>query len=246
MKLAGIVSIGSYTAADLERKQHSLQTVLGPDTQLDMFAADSGVPYIESSLEFYLSEVAVARKVVEVAGMGYDAVVGTAFLDNGLDAARELVDIPVVGPAKTTLYMAATLANTFAVIMAAGDLPKHVRAFAKVLGVVDRIVAVPTLACTVADFLHNEDNAVAMTVAMGRQLMTEQGAEALVLGCGATTGLAARVTAELSIPVLDPGLTAVKYAEMLVALGLSHSKRAYPTNPRVQQLLASMTATAQA
>lgn len=246
MKLAGIVSIGSYTAADLERKQHSLQTVLGPDTQLDMFAADSGVPYIESSLEFYLSEVAVARKVVEVAGMGYDAVVGTAFLDNGLDAARELVDIPVVGPAKTTLYMAATLANTFAVIMAAGDLPKHVRAFAKVLGVVDRIVAVPTLACTVADFLHDEDNAVAMTVAMGRQLMTEQGAEALVLGCGATTGLAARVTAELGIPVLDPGLTAVKYAEMLVALGLSHSKRAYPTNPRVQQLLASMTATAQA
>lgn len=246
MKLAGIVSIGSYTAADLERKQHSLQTVLGPDTQLDMFAADSGVPYIESSLEFYLSEAAVARKVVEVAGMGYDAVVGTAFLDNGLDAARELVDIPVVGPAKTTLYMAATLANTFAVIMAAGDLPKHVRAFAKVLGVVDRIVAVPTLACTVADFLHDEDNAVAMTVAMGRQLMTEQGAEALVLGCGATTGLAARVTAELGIPVLDPGLTAVKYAEMLVALGLSHSKRAYPTNPRVQQLLASMTATAQA
>jgi len=55
--------------------------------------------------------VAVARKVVEVAHMGYDAVVGTAFLDNGLDAARELVEIPVVGPAKTTMYMAATLAH---------------------------------------------------------------------------------------------------------------------------------------
>jgi allantoin racemase len=245
MKLAGVVSIGSYTAADLERKQQSLQTVLCPGTRLDMFAADSGVPYIESSLEFYLSEVAVARKVVEVAGMGYDAVVGTAFLDNGLDAARELVEIPVVGPAKTTLYLAATLANAFAVIMAAGDLPKHVLGFAKVLGVADRIVAVPTLECTVADFLHDEDNAVAMTVAMGRQLMTERGAEALVLGCGATTGLASRVTEELGIPVLDPGLTAVKYAEMLVALGLSHSKRAYPTNPRVQQWLADLTAAAQ-
>lgn len=244
MKLAGVVSIGSYTAADLERKRQSLQTVLGADTQLDMFAADSGVPYIESSLEFYFSEVAVARKVVEVASLGYDAVVGTAFLDNGLDAARELVDIPVVGPAKTTLYMAATLANTFAVIMAAGDLPKHVLAFAKVLGVADRIVAVPTLACTVADFLHDEDNAVARIVAMGRQLMTERGVEALVLGCGATTGLASRVTDELGIPVLDPGLTAVKYAEMLVALGLSHSKRAYPTNPRVRQWLADLPAAA--
>jgi allantoin racemase len=242
MKLAGVVSIGSYTPEDLAAKKRSLQTVLRPDTQLDMFAADSGVPYIESSFEFYLSEAAVARKVVEVAHMGYDAVIGTAFLDNGLDAARELVDIPVVGPAKVTLYMAATLANSFAVIAAAGDLPKHVRAFAKVLGVADRLVAVPTLKCTVADFLHDEDNAVAMTIAMGRQLMEEHGAEALILGCGATTGLAARVAKELDIPVLDPGLTAVKYAEMLVDLGLSQSKRAYPHNPRVAQLLTDMMA----
>ena len=239
MKLAGVVSIGSYTTADLARKQQSLQAVLHPDTQLDMFAADSGVPYIESSYEFYLSEAAVARKVVEVAGMGYDAVVGTAFLDNGLDAARELVEIPVVGPAKTTLYLAATLSNRFAVISAAGDLPKHVRAMAKLLGVADRLVATPALKCTVADLLHDEDNAVAMIIALGRQLIDAQGAEALILGCGATTGLASRVSDALELPVLDPGLTAVKYAEMLVALGLSHSKRAYPYNPRVMQLLQS-------
>jgi allantoin racemase len=239
MRLAGVVSIGSYTAEDLTRKQQSLQAVLHPDTQLDMFAADSGVPYIESSFEFYLSEAAVARKVVEVAGMGYDAVVGTAFLDNGLDAARELVDIPVVGPAKTTLYLAATLSNRFAVISAAGDLPKHVRAMAKLLGVADRLVATPALKCTVADLLHDEDNAVAMIIALGRQLIDEQGAEALILGCGATTGLASRVSGALELPVLDPGLTAVKYAERLVSLGLSHSKRAYPYNPRVMQLLHS-------
>ena len=241
MKLAGVVSIGSYSAEDLESKAQSLKTVLRPDTQLDMYAADSGVPYIESSFEFYLSEVAVARKVMEVAAMGYDAVIGTAFLDNGLDAARELVDIPVVGPAKTTLYLASTLSNAFAVISAAGDLPKHIRALAKVLGVADRLVATPTLKCTVADFLHDEDNAVAMIIDMGRRLVEEQGAEALVLGCGSATGLAARVSQELNIPVLDPGLTAVKHAEMLVDLGLSQSKRAYPHNPRVMQLLNDMT-----
>ena len=241
MKLAGIVSIDSYTEADLESKKRSLQTVLRPDTQLDMYAAASGVPYIESSFEFYLSEAAVTRKVVEVARMGYDAIVGTAFLDNGLDGARELVTIPVVGPAKTTLYLAATLANRFAVITAAGDLPKHIRALAKNLGVDDRLTAVETLKCTVADFLHDERNAVAMIASRGRQLMDDHGAEALILGCGATTGLAAPITEALEIPVLDPGLTAVKYAEMLVDLGLSHSKRAYPYNPRVMSLLDAMT-----
>lgn len=242
MKIAVVAAIGSYTPADLEHKRQSLQAALRPDTKVEMFAAASGVPYVESSLEFYMSAVAVARKVVEVARQGFDAVVGTAFLDNGLDAARELVDIPVVGPAKTTLYMAATLANKFAVIMPAGDLPKHVWAYAKVLGVVDRIVGLPTLKCTVADFLRDEDNAVTMIMAMGRRLMEENGAEALVLGCGATTGLAPRVASALGIPVLDPGLTAVKYAEMLVDLGLSQSKRAHPYNPRVMQLLTSVDA----
>lgn len=235
MRLAVVASIGSYSSDDLARKAAHLRRVLRPDTEVDMFAAPSGVPYVESSLDLYMTEVAVARTVVEVAGRGYDAVVGTAFLDNGLDAARELLDIPVVGPARTTLYMAATLAHRFAVIMAAGDLPRHVWAFAKGLGVADRLVDVPALACTVADFLHDEDRAVAMTVAAGQRLIEDRGAEALVLGCGATTGLAARVARELRVPVLDPGLVAATYAEMLVTLGLSQSKRAYPFNARVMQ-----------
>jgi allantoin racemase len=235
-----VVAIGGYTAADLAAKRDSLKTVLRPDTQLDMFAAPSGVPYIESSLEFYLSEAAVARKIVEIARLGYDAIAGTAFLDNGLDGARELVDIPVVGPAKTSLYLAATLANKFAVLMAQGDLPKHVWGFAKLIGVVDRLVAVPTLPCTVTDFLRDEARAVDMAVEMGQRVMDHHGAEAIVLGCGTTSGLAPRVSTALGIPVLDPGRTAVKFAEMLVDLGLSHSKKAYPTNARVVKLLADM------
>jgi allantoin racemase len=237
MNLAVVTAIGSYSAADIDRKRRVLRSVLQPDTEVDVFTAPSGVPYVESTFELYMTEVAVARTVVEVAARGYHAVIGTAFLDNGLDAARELVDIPVVGPARITLYMAATLANRFAVITAAGDLPKHVWACAKVLGVVDRLVAVPALTCTVADFLHDEDSAVALSVAMGKRLVEDQGAEAIVLGCGATTGLAARMGRELNVPVLDPGLIAAKYAEMLVALGLSHSKRTYPYNPRVMQLV---------
>ena len=240
MRLACVVAIGGYTPTDLASKQDSLRAILRPDTQLDMFAAPSGVPYIESSVELYLSEAAVARKCLEIAQLGYDAIAGTAFLDNGLDGARELVNIPVVGPAKTSLYLAATLANKFAVIMARGDLPKHVWAFAKVIGVADRIVAVPTLACSVTDFLRDEGRAVEMAAEMGKRVMDEQGAEAIVLGCGATTGLAPQLSQALGIPVLDPGRTAVKFAEMLVDLGLSHSKKTYPSNERVLKLLAQM------
>ena len=56
MRLACVVAISGYSPTDLASKRESLKAILRPDTQLDMFAARSGVPYIESSVEFYLSE----------------------------------------------------------------------------------------------------------------------------------------------------------------------------------------------
>jgi len=195
------------------------------------------VPYVESTYELHRTEVAVAERVVALADEGFDAIMGSAFLDNGLDAARELVDVPVVGPAKTTLYLAATLANRFAIVMAAGDLAKHAWARAKLAGVVDRVVAIPTLEVTVAEFFREPDRATELTAEAGAAAVDDHGAEAIVLGCGATTGLAAAVSNRLGVPVLDPGLVALKHAEMLVDLGLSQSKLAYPTNPRVARLI---------
>ncbi|MGI9612605.1 MAG: aspartate/glutamate racemase family protein [Acidimicrobiales bacterium] len=239
MRLAVVTGIGCFTAQDAARRRSQLQAAARAGTEVEVFSADSGIPYVESTYELHRTEVAVAEKVVEVADAGFDAVMGSAFLDNGLDAARELVDIPVVGPAKTTLYLAATLANRFAIIMAAGDLGKHAWARAKLAGVVDRVVAIPTLDVTVAEFFREPDRAADALEAVGRASIDEHGAEAFVLGCGATTGLAASVTERLGVPVLDPGLVALKHAEMLVDLGLSQSKLAYPNNERVGKLIRS-------
>jgi allantoin racemase len=46
-----------------------------------------------------------------------------------------------------------------------------------------------------------------------------------VLGCAGMTGLAAELTAELGLPVVDGVAAAVKTVESLVALGLRTSKR---------------------
>ena len=41
------------------------------------------------------------------------------------------------------------------------------------------------------------------------------------------------VQKRLEIPVVNPVVAALKTAEMIVALGLSHSRLAYPTPPRL-------------
>ena len=76
------------------------------------------------------------------------------------------------------------------------------------------------LSCTVTDRLHDEDNTVALMATMGKRLVEELGAAAIVLGCGATTGPAAHLGRELDVPVLNPALTAAGHARMLASLGL--------------------------
>ena len=55
--------------------------------------------------------------------------------------------------------------------------------------------------------------------------LDEDNAEAIVLGCAGMADLAARLSREFGVPVIDGVGAAVKQAEALVSLGLTTSKR---------------------
>jgi allantoin racemase len=65
----------------------------------------------------------------------------------------------------------------------------------------------------------------------------EDGAHVIVFGCTGMAGLANEVQSGLEalgisdVPIIDPAIVAVKVAEALVDMGLSHSKKTYPTPP---------------
>ncbi len=60
-----------------------------------------------------------------------------------------------------------------------------------------------------------------------RSMVNQEGAEALILGCGSLLQIRERLQEALAIPVIVPGEVALKHAEMIVELGLSQSKRSY-------------------
>ena len=62
----------------------------------------------------------------------------------------------------------------------------------------------------------------------------EDGAEVVILGCAGLAGYAADVEAVTGMKVLDPSPIALKTAEMLVSLGLKHSKRGLFAQPPVK------------
>ena len=61
-------------------------------------------------------------------------------------------------------------------------------------------------------------------LAVCRYALTQDGAEAIVLGCAGMADLAERIGDALGVPVVDGVTAGVKLVEALVALGLRTSK----------------------
>jgi allantoin racemase len=63
----------------------------------------------------------------------------------------------------------------------------------------------------------------------GRKAIEEDGADVILLGSTTMHQAGDYMAAHLPAPVINPGPVAIKVAEMLVQLGLSHSKVAFPS-----------------
>jgi allantoin racemase len=65
---------------------------------------------------------------------------------------------------------------------------------------------------------------------VGRAALRDDGADLLVLGCMSMgfLGITDDLQKRLDVPVVNPVTAALKTAEAIVAMGLSHSKVAYP------------------
>jgi len=61
------------------------------------------------------------------------------------------------------------------------------------------------------------------------------GADVLVFGCGSILGFKDRISEEMGVPVVEPGVAALKICEDLIQTKLTHSKRAYPTPPHIKR-----------
>jgi allantoin racemase len=213
-----------------------LSPIARPDTELSVVCIDKGAASIESSYEAALATPGVVAKAVEAERDGVDAVISNCMDDPGVEAAREMVSIPVIGPAETSMHFAAMLGHRFSII---GVLEADERLFydhARKAGLEDRLASVRAINIPVLE-LADRGKAVSALVEQSVKAVQEDGAHVIVFGCTGMAGMADEVADGLKqrgirdVPVIDPGILAVKVAEALVDIGLCHSKRTYPLPP---------------
>jgi allantoin racemase len=212
------------------------ERVARPDTEISNVFLDAGPASVESFYDEVIAAPDVVAKVREAEKDGMDAVIINCFGDPGLDAAREVVSIPVIGPCEASMHVAAMLGHRFSVITVLERLIPELDLHAQKYGVGWKLASARSVDLPVLDLEKGREQFVDRMVERAAEAIKQDGAHVIVLGCTGLAGLAEQVKAGLSkagheVPVIDPASTALKVAEALVDARLTHSKRTYPQPP---------------
>jgi allantoin racemase len=214
------------TIADAARR------VAHADTVIEAITSSMG----PVSIEGYYDEVfAIPGLLVEIARAerdGADAVVIACFDDTGLDAARSLASIPVIGICEAAVSATAFIAQRFTIVttMERSRLPVEHLVHRYGMGSRCKVRAADVPVLSLEDPNSNARDRLRSEISAA---LKDDKAEAIVLGCAGMADLTAALRQEFGVPVVDGVAAAVKQAESLVALGLQTAKRgAYATPVR--------------
>ena len=150
---------------------------------------------------------------------------------------RGAVKIPVVGAGIATYHLVYQLARNFAVVSINEQLnPAFIRAM-KATGCYDRMTSMRAIRKPLKDPMEKlpytrEELEKEIVRIASKQIKNEE-AQLIVLGCAIFSlflkpGARERLGKKLGVIVVDPQEIAIKTAEMLVNLKLTHSKMEYP------------------
>lgn len=211
--------------------------LIRPDIAIDFIGCRNGANLIDSPYEQTLADAWVLDAGGRAEEQGYAAVCINSMSDSGLAALRSRLSIPVVGPGRASFHLAADLGRKFSVLTMWKRWYPLYEKLALETGLGDRLASIrdiDTRPDTTELLAGKEEIVFGKLEAQARKAIEEDGADVLILGSTTMHQSASWLTSRVEVPVLNPGLVAFKQCEMLIDLGLRHSKRCYFPPERTQ------------
>lgn len=204
--------------------------VANPGTSIMPVTSTMGPASIEG---YYDEAMAVPGLLLALSAgehQGADAAIIACFDDTGLDAARALCGIPVIGICEAAMATASFIAQRFTVVttMERSRLPVEALVHRYGMGARAKVRAADIPVLSLEDPQSNARDRLRNEIAAA---LRDDKAEAIVLGCAGMADLTLELRREFGVPVIDGVAAAVKQAEALVALGLSTAKRGAYASP---------------
>ena len=188
-----------------------------PGTEIMMRTAGSGVAYIETRLESMLAGPAVAGAIAS-APSSVDAIVVAAFGDPGMPALKELVDIPVVGITEAALATASLLGARMSIVAISERIAPWYRDCVERNGLLGRLASIRSLRDQLRGIGTVQDDFGPELARLANQVVTDDGADVVILAGAPLAGLAREVADRIPVPVVDGVSAGIVQAEALVRL----------------------------
>ncbi len=187
------------------------------------------------SIEGHYDEVqslpGLMDEILKAKEWGADAYVVACFDDPGLEAARELVDGPVIGICEAAMHMTSMISSSFSVVTTLNRAIPIIEELSHKYGMDKFCKKVRAADIPVLALEDGTCNAMGKIEAEILKAVKEDGCEAIILGCAGMADLTIELSKRCNIPVVDGVLCAIKMAESLVGAKLATSKingYAYP------------------
>lgn len=204
-----MIPITGLSEDAIEERLEFLRGIAEPGTEVDAVQVAVGPPAIESEVDAAQAGPDVLHLVSEAEANGCDAVIIWCGSDPALEAARELVDIPVIGPGESMRAIASIL----------GKKPCNI-----------------TPEIPVLEMRSNLGRTIEAVKSMVVSKIEKGEWDVFYLGCLALWGIGKRLRETIGVPIIDGAETSLKMAEVVVKLGLRHNRITYPKYPPKRRL----------
>ncbi|MBY0337174.1 MAG: aspartate/glutamate racemase family protein [Acetobacteraceae bacterium] len=213
-----ILVVNSNTTEGVTARIHQAGLAAAPaGVTVETVSAPYGLPLIVTRADWLVAGPATLAALAERRGR-YDAAVVACFGDPGTDAARELLDVPVIGISEAAFHAAAMLGRRFGVVSFTAALkPMFVDCLERV-GLAGRCAGFRMGPAFAGDPGRVAEERRDLLLSLCRQAIEEDGAEVLILAGGPLAGLAPVLQPEVPVPLVDGTAAGVRLAAALAGL----------------------------
>lgn len=245
MNILVINPFGSDKYDELMRQE--LARITSAGTTLVVTHLNKGIEYLDYRYYELYAAIEAVERIVDAEKEGYDGVYMACGYEPGVLAARELVDIPVIGSTIPPICLAYQLGQNYSIIYPNKVCSSHLWDLIRNYGLEQRCVSIKSVDIPHIDnqivetrLVHNPPQLFERVVELSLEAKRE-GAEVIINSC---TIIAARLNGyhekfpeELkSLTFLNGNYSALMYLEMLVNLhqkmGVKVSREAYYLSPK--------------
>ena len=212
------------------------RSVAPPDLQIDVSNITQGNTSIESRWDRMINAPHVVDLAIQAQNEGYNGIFVSDFDYCGVEEAREVVSIPVIGGFRPSAFTAMSLAERFSIITVLASVEDMQREHVRSFGIAPNFASIIPVNLPVHE-LTERDKVIQKVFECSIKAIDEDGADAILLGCTGFMHIAAAVADKLAakyqcnIPVMDPNMAAVNYLYMLMRTGQTQSRLTYHVPP---------------